>query len=88
MATTIELQRQCLLRAETLAEGDSDMLYDICAEYGQMLANVRHMTWFKHIIADTLIDTVKKYKGLPYFSKPDQVGGIHSAKYRNQPTPS
>lgn len=45
-------------RAQALmaVENDDDMIYDVAAESGQMVANVKHMAWFLDAVTAELSD--------------------------------
>ena len=45
-------------------EHPDTLVYDLLADTGQMLDNVRHMRWFRNAIAQALIDNVKRYAHL------------------------
>lgn len=56
-----------LARAEGAIERDEDFIYDVAAETGQMVGNVKHMRWFVEAVADWLIDNTGKWSHLPRF---------------------
>jgi hypothetical protein len=33
-----------------------DVVYDVAAETGQMVGNVKHMSWFRHAVAEAIMD--------------------------------
>lgn len=37
-------------------QDDDEMIYDVAANCGQQVANVRHMTWFLRAVAEWLQD--------------------------------
>lgn len=51
-----------LKRADELVEADDDLIYDVAAERGQLVDNVKHMRWFRYHVALELISTTKKYE--------------------------
>ena len=59
-ATLAELFRQ----VDRRIEHPDDLVYDVLAENGQMLDIVRHMRWFRLVVAHAMIDTVKRYAHL------------------------
>lgn len=40
------------------------LVYDVLADAGQMLDNVRHTRWLRHAVALAVIDNVKRYAHL------------------------
>ena len=53
-----------LKKAGELIEAGDNLIYDVAAERSQIVANVKHMTWFKQAIALELIDTYSKYENV------------------------
>lgn len=44
-----------LQRARKMIErGKADLLFDLCAEHGQIFDNVKHMRWFVELVAENL----------------------------------
>jgi len=56
-----------LARAKSAIERDEDFVYDIAADVGQMVDNVKHMRWFVEAVANWLIDNTGKWSRLPHF---------------------
>ena len=47
---------QLVERARRAIERDEAFIYDVAAEYGQIVGNVRGMCWFVGAVANWLID--------------------------------
>jgi len=43
-----------LAQAMEAIENEDIVCFDVAAEYGQMFANVKHMTWFIEAVADEI----------------------------------
>ncbi len=56
-----------LERAKGAIEAGEGFVYDIAAEYGQMVDNVGHMGWFVEAVANWLIDNTRRWSRLPHF---------------------
>lgn len=56
-----------LARARSAIEQDESFIYDVAAETGQMVDNVKHMPWFVKAVANWLIDNTGKWSRLPRF---------------------
>jgi rubrerythrin len=59
--------RDLLGRAEEAIENDEDFIYDVAADAGQMVGNVKHMRWFLHAVANWLIEDAEEWSHLPLF---------------------
>lgn len=46
-----------LSMAEDAIEEDAEVIYDVADNAGQIVANVRHMTWFKEAVARELLES-------------------------------
>ena len=53
-----------LAAAQQRIDRGDDLVHDVCAERGQILANIKHMRWFLVAIAKELVNTVKKYENV------------------------
>ena len=51
-----------LTSAQKCIDDDHDLIYDVAANVGQLVDNVRHMKWFRHRVALELRDTLKKFE--------------------------
>ena len=51
-----------LKAADQRIEDDDGLIYDVAIERSQIVANVKHMRWFRYAVALELIATVKKYE--------------------------
>ena len=47
--------------ADRHIEDDDNLIYDVAAERGQMVDNIKHMRWFRHAVALEVIATSSKY---------------------------
>ena len=56
-----------LSRAEEAIENDEDFIYDVAADVGQMVGNVKHMRWFLRAVANWLIEDTEEWSHLPLF---------------------
>jgi rubrerythrin len=56
-----------LHRAEEAIENDEHFIYDVAADVGQNVDNVRHMRWFLRAVANWLIEDEDKWSHLPLF---------------------
>ena len=56
-----------LSRAEEAIENDEDFIYDVAANVGQMVGNVKHMRWFLRAVANWLIEDAEEWSHLPLF---------------------
>jgi hypothetical protein len=59
--------KELLSRAEEAIENDEHFIYDVAADTGQMVDNVRHMKWFLRAVANWLIEDEDKWSHLPLF---------------------
>ena len=50
-----------LRRADALIEDDDNLIYDVAAERGQIVDNIKHMRWFRHAVALEVIASNTKY---------------------------
>jgi hypothetical protein len=41
-------------RAEEAIANEETIIYDVAANYGQMVDNVKHMSWFVQAVADEI----------------------------------
>lgn len=57
--------RDLLNRADDAIENGEDFIYDVAADVGQIVDNVRHMRWFQKAVANWLIENTKKWSHLP-----------------------
>ncbi len=64
LAATVE---DLLARAKSAIERDEGFIYDIAANFGQMVDNVGHMRWFVEAVANWLIDNTGRWSRLPRF---------------------
>ena len=48
---TTERER-ALVEAAQLIDSDDEVIYDVAADHGQQVANVKHMTWFQVAVAE------------------------------------
>ncbi len=51
-------------RARNAIEKDEHFIYDVAAEHGQMLENVKHMDWFLIEVCRCLCNDYQKYQHL------------------------
>lgn len=59
--------KDLLSRAEDAIENDEHFIYDVAADVGQQVDNVRHMRWFLKAVANWLIEDEEKWSHLPLF---------------------
>lgn len=57
-----------LARARSAIERDESFVYDVAAETGQIVDNVKHMPWFVEVVANWLIDNTGRWSRLPRFN--------------------
>ncbi len=62
-----QLTDQCWKAAATHIEREDTIVWDVCANMGQILANVKHMRWLQVQVANEMIDTMTTYAELDYF---------------------
>lgn len=60
-------QADLLRRAERAITAEESVVWDVCAETGQMFGNVRHMRWFVYAVANQIIQDTAAYAHLPQF---------------------
>ena len=61
----MQLTHKTLLkRAQKAIDKREELVYNVCAEHGQMLDNVKDMKWLLVAVANELIMTVKKWEDL------------------------
>jgi hypothetical protein len=53
-----------LVAAQRRIDRDDELVYDLCANRGQILANVKHLKWLHVAVAKELVNTVKKYENV------------------------
>jgi hypothetical protein len=53
-----------MFRAKTAIRNKEPFIFDIAAEKGQMVDNVKHMPWFELAVAQWLIDNEEQYSHL------------------------
>jgi len=58
-------ERDLLSRAEDAIENDEHFIYDVAADMGQQVDNVRHMKWFLKAVANWLIEDTQRWSHLP-----------------------
>jgi hypothetical protein len=57
-----------MARASRAIDQDEEFIYDVASQTGQIVANVKHMRWFRLAVAQYLIDSFKRYLELfPHF---------------------
>jgi hypothetical protein len=47
---------EAIAQARELIEQDDQLIYDVAANLGQIVANVKHMAWFRIAIAEEVQD--------------------------------
>ena len=52
MAGTQEAQLRT--KAQQLIQDEDELVFDVCAEHGQMFGNVRHMAWLVDAVVEEL----------------------------------
>ena len=57
-----------LARARSAIDRDEPFIYDVAADSGQIVANVKHMDWFVKEVANWLIDNTTKWSRLQHVS--------------------
>lgn len=50
----ISVRGVMLARAQQAIDNDETIIYDVAAEHGQMVDNVKHMLWFLDAVADEI----------------------------------
>jgi len=53
-----------MARARRAIDEDEQFIYDVASETGQIVANVKHMRWFRLAVAQHLIDNTKRWQHL------------------------
>jgi hypothetical protein len=65
MRTLAEL----MARAKAAVERREQFVFDVCAEYGQIYGNVKHMRWFRRAVAKWLTENIKRWAHLAHHFK-------------------
>ena len=48
-------------RTQQAIDNNENFIYDVAADSGQIVDNVKHMKWFRNEVAQHLIDNFKKW---------------------------
>jgi hypothetical protein len=64
----LTLREQCWRAAATHIERGDDLVYDLCSSIGQIFGNIKHMRMLRVMVANEMIDTMKKYATLEHFT--------------------
>lgn len=56
--------KELLDRASSAISRNENIIYDVAAQSGSMVDNVKHMRWFKMAVADELVATTDRWSHL------------------------
>jgi hypothetical protein len=59
-----EITPELLRQAQELIDRDDQIIYDVAADKGQIVGNVKHMSWFVHEVASWLRDDPEYYAAI------------------------
>lgn len=54
------IRNDWILAAEEAIENEDQICFDVAAEYGQIFANVKHMSWFIKVVAEQIMEDTPK----------------------------
>jgi len=53
-----------MARAQKAIDEDDTLIYDVAGETGQIVGNVKHMSWFKRAVAEWLTENTEQWASL------------------------